>query len=205
MKTFDNKNRFRLAALLSYLFIGAAAPINAAAPVAGVRGEELAVWSVMAATVASDNADRPYKVWYFKSDFSTATFVALALDDPDRAEFCGLSGQDSQAMLEQLKNVGAAPVVLERSTAEFAGFRLARNKNPRLRYFALSRVVFNSAMNRAWLSVELNGERGSVVGLNKVDGEWQRSSRCGAWYMPEGSAAAEPSRIESRILGQRKR
>jgi len=205
MKTFNNKNRFRFAAVLACLFIPAAARINAAAPTPGVTGEELAVWNAMAATLVAENADRPYKLWYFKSDFSAANFIAIAMDDPEREEFCGLSGRDSQAMIEQLKAVGAAPVVLEESTAEFAGFRLARKKNPRLRYFAMSRVVFNSAVDRAWLSIELNGERGSIVRLDKIEGEWKRSSRCGAWYMPEGSSADESQRLESRVLGQRKR
>ncbi|MEJ0085849.1 MAG: hypothetical protein WDO72_09210 [Pseudomonadota bacterium] len=205
MKTFNDKVRLRFAAVLSCLFLSASVPAGAAGGDSGVTGEELAVWSVMAATIASDNADRPYKLWYFKSDFSAANFISIAMDDPDREEFCGLSAQDSQAMLEQLKAVGAAPVVLEEATAEFAGFRLARKKNPRMRYFAMSRVVFNPTLDSAWLSIELNGERGSIARLDKVDGEWKRTSRCGAWYMPEGNSADEPLRLESRVLGQRKR
>jgi hypothetical protein len=205
MKTFYDKSRYPLAAMLAILLALAAVRTQAAAPPPGVSGEELAVWSVMAATVASDNSDRPYKLWYFKSDFSAANFIAVAMDDPDREEFCGLSGQDAQRMVEQLKAVGAAPVVLEESTAEFAGFRLARRKDPRQRYFALSRVVFSPAIDRAWLSIELNGERGSIARLDKVEGEWKRASRCGAWYMPEGSSADAPMRVESKVLGQRKR
>jgi len=205
MKTFHNQNRLRFVALLSCLFMSTSVPSDAAGLAPGVTGEELAVWSVMAATIASDNAERPYKLWYFKSDFSAANFISIAMNDPEREEFCGLSAQDSQAMIEQLKAAGAAPVVLEESTAAFAGFKLARKKNPRLRYFAMSRVVFNSAIDRAWLSIELNGERGSIARLDKVEGEWKRTSRCGAWYMPEGNSADEPMRLESRMLGQRKR
>ena len=205
MKPFNFKIQLRLAAVLSCLLLSAPAPAGAAGLAAAVSGEELAVWSVMAATIASDNADRPYKLWYFKSDFSAANFISIAMDDPDREEFCGLSGQDSKAMIEQLKAAGATPVVLEESTAESAGFKLARKKNPRLRYFAMSRVVFSPALDRAWLSIELNGERGSIARLDKVDGEWKRTSRCGGWYMPEGSSADEPLRLESRVLGQRKR
>ena len=204
MKTFNTPNRFRLAAVLSFVFASAAFA-GSAGIASAVAGEELAVWSVMAATVANDNGERPYKVWYFQSDFGAASFVSIAMDDPDREEFCGLSPQDSQAMIEQLKAVGATPVVLGESTAELAGFKLARRKNPRLRYFAMSRVVFSPALDRAWLSIELNGERGSIARLDKVDGEWKRTSRCGGWYMPEGSSADEPLRLESRVLGQRKR
>jgi hypothetical protein len=181
------------------------AAVPAAGPAPGVAGEELAVWSVMAATIAGDNAERPYKLWYFKSDFSAANFISIAMNDPERQEFCGLSGEDSQAMIERLKAAAAAPVVLEESTAESAGFKLARKKNPRLRYFAMSRVVFNSTIDLAWLSIELNGERGSIARLEKVAGEWKRTSRCGAWYMPEGSSADEPMQVQSRVFGQRKR
>jgi hypothetical protein len=205
MKTPTHKKRFPLTVVLSWLVASVPLAARAAAPAPGIAGEELAVWSVMAAAVASDNTDRPYKLWYFKSDFSAADFISIAMDDPERQEFCGLSGADSQAMIEQLKALGAAPVVLEAATAEFAGFKLARTKNPRLRYFALSRVVFSPAIDRAWLSIELNGERGSIARLDKVEGEWKRTSRCGGWYMPEGNSAEEPVRLESRVLGRRKR
>lgn len=204
MKSSSNKTRLRFAAVLSCLLISTGVYAGPPGTPPGVAGEELAVWSVMAATITSDNAERPYKLWYFKSDFSAANFIAIAMDDPDREEFCGLTAQESQQMIEQLKVAGASPVVLEESTAEFAGYKLARKKNPRMRYFAMSRVIFNPAVDRAWLSIELNGERGSIARLDKVDGEWKRTSRCGAWYMPEGSAEA-PVRLESRILGQRKR
>jgi hypothetical protein len=205
MKTSKHQKHFLLAALLSCFISSASAPTRAAAPASGIAGEELAVWSVMAAAVASENPDRPYKLWYFKSDFSAADFISIAMDDPEREEFCGLSGPDSQAMIEQLKAAAAVPVILEAATAEFAGFKLARTKNPRLRYFALSRVVFSPSIDRAWLSIELNGERGSIARLDKVEGEWKRTSRCGAWYMPEGNTADEPVRLESRVLGRRKR
>jgi hypothetical protein len=205
MKTLNEKCSLRFAAVLWCLCMPAMALAGPAGAAAGVVGEELAVWNVMAATIASDNAERPYKLWYFKSDFSAANFISIAMDDPERAEFCGLTGPDSQAMIEQLKAAGAAPVVLEESTAEFAGFKLARKKNPRLRYFAMSRVVFNPTIDSAWLSIELNGERGSIARLDKVDGRWKRTARCGGWYMPERNSADEPVQLQSRILGQRKR
>jgi hypothetical protein len=203
MKTFTNKIR-RLAAIVACL-LSVNPNAFAQSPAYGVVGDELAVWNVMAATIASDNADRPYKLWYFKSDFSAANFISIAMSDPDREEFCGLTGPASQAMLEQLKAAGASPVVLEEQTAEYAGFKLARKKNPRMRYFAMSRVVFSPAIDSAWLSIELNGERGSIARLDKIDGAWKRTSRCGAWYMPERNSIDQPLQIESRILGQRKR
>jgi hypothetical protein len=203
MNTFKFRNGFRWFGFL--LCLSGSPPAMADGPASGVVGEELAVWSVMAATIAGENAERPYRLWYFKSDFSAADFISIAMNDPDREEFCGLSGPDSQAMIEQLKAAAAAPVVLEDSTAEFAGFKLVRRKNARLRYFALSRVVFSPQIDSAWVSVELNGERGSIARLDKVEGEWKRTSRCGAWYMPEGNSADAPTRLESTIFNRRKR
>jgi hypothetical protein len=49
----------------------------------------------------------------------------------------------------------------------------------------MSGVVFDPSKQKAWLSVELNGERGSIVRLDKIGGEWNRTSRCGGWYMPQ--------------------
>ena len=160
-------------------------PANAVWPPPGAVGEELAVWNAMAGVIARDSAAKPFKLWYFQSDFAAATFIASAMTDPGREEFCGLSAADSQAMIAQLKEASVNPVVIDSDTAENAGYKLAHKKNPRFRYFAMSRVVFNKTGDSAWVSVELNGERGSVVRLDKVAGEWKRKSRCGAWYMPE--------------------
>jgi hypothetical protein len=204
MKTFNVRNRIRFAAVLSGL-LATSAFAGSAGIASAVAGEELAVWSVMATAIAADSADHPYKLWYFKSDFSAANNVSIALDDPDREEFCGLSGQDSLAMIEQLKALGAAPVAVDESIAESAGFRLARRKNPQLRYFAMSRVVFSPALDSAWLSIELNGERGSIARLEKIDGEWRRTSRCAAWYMPDGNPQNEAPELESRVSGHRRR
>jgi hypothetical protein len=185
MKTFDTRGRFRFARLLSIVLVGALAPANAVSPQHRVAGEELAVWNAMAGEIARENTARPFKLWFFRSDFTAAPFIATAMDDPDREEFCGLSGPDSQAMIAQLKAVNATPVLLESKTAEAAGFRLVREKNPVLRYFALSRVAFNPSGDSAWLSIELNSERGSIARLDKVEGEWKMTSRCAGWYMPK--------------------
>ncbi|HEV7606581.1 MAG TPA: hypothetical protein VGO61_04555 [Steroidobacteraceae bacterium] len=154
-------------------------------PLPRVTGDELAVWQVVAEVIGRENASRPYKLWYIVSDFTAASFIASAIDDPDRDQFCGLSGAEAQAMISELKAVNAAPVALETSVAKTAGLRVAYAKDRRLRYFALSRVVFDPEGTRAWLSVELNGARGSIVRLDKVDGQWNKTSRCAGWYIPE--------------------
>jgi hypothetical protein len=148
-------------------------------------GDELAVWQAMAEAITRENDSRPYKLWYFQSDFTSASFISSAIADPDREQFCGLSGQEVQAMISALKTVSATPVVLKEEVAEAVGLKVAHKKNPRMRYFAMSRVVFDPQGTRAWLSVELNGSRGSIVRLDKVEGRWNKTSRCGGWYMPE--------------------
>jgi hypothetical protein len=184
METFSIRGRFRFARVFSILFVSALIPVNAVAPQHGVAGDELEVWNAMAGAIARENTARPFKLWFFRSDFTAAPFIATAMDDPDREEFCGLSGPDSQAMIAQLKAANASPVLLDSKTAEAAGFRLVREKNPVLRYFALSRVAFNPTGDSAWLSVELSSERGSIARLDKVEGEWKVTSRCAGWYMP---------------------
>ena len=81
--------------------------------------------------------------------------------------------------------VSASPVVLQEKVAESAGLKVAHKKNPRMRYIAMSRVVFDPEGARAWLAVELNGTRGSIVRLDKKEGQWSKTSRCGGWYIPE--------------------
>jgi len=185
MKTFNISGYSRFAAILSILFASAHLPASAVSPEHSVVGDELAVWHAMAGAIARDNAARPFKQWFFRSDFAAAPFIASAMDDPDRKEFCGLSGLDAQAMIAQLKAVNSKHILLDSKAAEAAGFRLARKKNPLARYFALSRVAFNPAGESAWLSVELNSERGSIARLDKIDGEWKLTSRCASWYMPQ--------------------
>ena len=162
-------------------------PMTASAvwPPPKAEGDELAVWQAMAGSITKDNEAKPYKLWYSQSDFAAASFIASALADPDKDEFCGLSAEDVKSMVTQLKNASQDPIELESNVAEAAGYKIAHKKNPRFRYFAMSRVVFDSTKQKAWLSVELNGERGFIARLDKSSGQWTRASRCGGWYMPQ--------------------
>ena len=187
MKTLMAKHRSRIAARFACLAVLTLtfATANAAWPPAHAGGDELAVWQAMAGIVASEGASRPYKQWYFKSDFAASSFISIAVADPDRDEFCGLSSQAVQTMISELKAINDDPIVLDLSVVESAGFRIGRKKDPNIPYFAMSRVVFDPERDSAWLSLELNGSRGSIVRLDKIDGKWQRTARCGGWYMPD--------------------
>jgi tricorn protease-like protein len=90
-----------------------------------------------------------------------------------------------KSVITRLKNASLDPVQLDSDVAEAAGYKIAHKKNPRFRYIAMSRVVFDTSKQKAWLSVELNGERGSIVRLDKLGQQWTRTSRCGGWYMPQ--------------------
>jgi len=169
------------------MILAALTPMTASAvwPPPKAEGDELAVWQAMAGAIAKDNEAKPFKLWYAESDFAAASFITSALSDPDKEEFCGLSTLDVKNVVTQLKSATLDPVQLDSDIAEAAGFKIAHKKNPRFRYFAMSRVVFDTSKQKAWLSVELNGERGSIVRLDKVGGQWNKTSRCGGWYMPQ--------------------
>jgi len=187
MKSLMTRLRSRFSARAACLVAVAFAAANSHAEwhPPSATAEELAVWQAVAVTVTSDNASSPYQLWYYQSDFTAASFIASAIVDPERKEFCGLSAAEVPAMISELKAVSATPVVLDSSVAKSSGFKITYTKKPQQRYFALSRVVFDPAHERAWLSVELNGERGHIARLDKVAGQWSRTSRCGAWYIPE--------------------
>jgi len=202
--TTSKSKSISLAAVFSCLLPLAFVAARAAPPAPVVKGEELAVWQAMAAIVAAENTERPIKVWYYQSDFSAASFISVAMDDPEKAEFCGLNEAMSKAMIAQLKELSAQHLSVEPDTVESVGFKLSRKKPQTIRYFAMSRVVFNATSDSAWLSIDLNGVRGSIVRLDKTDGMWRRTSRCGAWYMPDRVIADAPT-YDSAVFGQRKR
>ncbi len=154
---------------------------TAARPATGILVDELAVWHAMAETIARDNPDRPYKQLYFQSDFESAENVASSMSDPARNEFCGLSRPDAEAMIGELKAISTEPVQLDEAFAEQSGLKLTHRKNPRSRYVALSRVVFDPSGQRAWLAVDLSGTRGGIMRLEKVGAQWSWVTRCGAW------------------------
>ena len=185
MKTQTKTFRFRIAAGIACLAALAFTTAHAARTEVQPSSDELAVWQATAKVVARDYMSTPYKVWYFQSDFTSASFITTALIDPDRERVCGLSGPEARELISELKAASAEPMKLEKSFAQSAGFGIAYRKIPRQRYFAMSRVVFAPAGQSAWLSVELNGERGFIVRLDKINGQWSKTSRCGSWYMPE--------------------
>lgn len=172
------------AALSSVIALMFSAASSAANPVA----EEPAVWKAIVEFIVSDNASHPFKQLYFQSDYETASLVGNSMADPIRREYkdlCGLSAADSRAMVAQLQAVNAEAVTFDEGLAEVADLKIVKKKNPRARYVALSRVVFDPTNQYAWLAVDLSGTTGSIMRLDKVAGQWSRTSRCGGWMKSE--------------------
>ena len=157
---------------------------NVARPGAAVPGEELAVLRAIVGIVNRD-ATRPYERLYFQSEFEGASFVATSLENPDRNQFCGLSRPEALTMVSELELATARRVQLDKETAKSAGLKIGRWKDPRFPYIVLSRVYFGPGRQSAWVGVELNGKAGAVMRLDKVGGEWKKTSRCGGWVKYE--------------------
>jgi hypothetical protein len=153
---------------------------TAAFPGNGVVGEELAVIQAMASSINQETRGT-YDYLYFESDFSTGTNVESSMENPDRTQFCGLSRPEAEVLMNELKQINSTPVIFESEVAKPTGLRVGRKKLPRFRYLFLSRVVFAPDNRRAWLVVDLNGESGAIMRLDKVDGQWSKAARCAGW------------------------
>lgn len=150
----------------------------------GAIGEELAVVQAMA-TILNGDARLPFDYLYFESEFAGSPIVAESMSNPDRTEFCGLSRDDAQSLVGKLVELTAKPIEFDDSLAKPAGLRLGHKKLPRFRYLMVSRVVFAPDLNQAWVAVNLNGMSGAVMRLDKIEGRWSKTARCGGWYKTE--------------------
>lgn len=150
----------------------------------GAIGEELAVVQAMA-TIVNRDARISYDYLYFESEFPASPIVANSMSNPDRTEFCGLSRDDAQSLVAKLVELTAKPVEFDNSLAKPAGLRVGHRKLPRFRYLVLSRVVFAPDLNQAWVAVDFNGMSGAVIRLDKIEGRWSNTARCGGWLRTE--------------------
>jgi hypothetical protein len=179
MKTSKNKKILpTFAGAVLMLVAGVASPGTV------LVGEELAVIQAMAAIVSHD-ASRPLELLYWETEFEGAPFVTVSLENPDRDQFCGLTRPEALKVVQALADVSSIPAKFDKETAKAAGLRLGKRKDPRFPYVVLSRPVFGPENRSAWVAVEVNGTSGGVMRLEKSDGEWKKSSRCGGWIKSE--------------------
>jgi hypothetical protein len=180
MKTASKFTARSTAHLLRALLLMQAGAGTTALPSEGALGEEMAVIQTMAMIVNRD-ATYSYDFLYFESDFSTGAHVASSISNPDRTQFCGLTREQAQSVVNELATISSDPVKFDNSTAKPAGLKVGHKKLPRFRYLFLSRVVFDPNREHAWVAVDQNGETGALMRLDKIDGQWSKTARCGGW------------------------
>jgi len=163
------------------MFAGAAI---AAPPAKDVPEDEMAVIQALAGIINHDST-YSFDFLYFESDFSAGSHVASSIANPDRTQFCGLTREQAQSVIAELSTTSSKPVEFDNTTAKPAGLKVGHKKLPRFRYLFLSRVVFDPERQHAWVAVDQNGETGALMRLDKVDGQWTKSARCGGWIKSE--------------------
>lgn len=110
--------------------------------------------------------------------------ISGSMSDPERTEFCGLSRPEAEAMIGQMMVLSADPLELDAAIAGQSGLKIGRRKERRPRYIAMSRVVFDARNRSAWLAVDLSGDTGGIMRLDKVGEQWDWMSRCAPWMKP---------------------
>ena len=166
----------RLVSSIAVLFLFA----GAARAGAGAITEELAVVQAIAKLLVGETA-RPYDYLYYASEFSARKNVAASLADPDRAQFCGLTREEGLALVKEITFLNMEPVEFDKPTSKVVGLNLGHKQFPRFRYLKLSRVVFGENQQHAWLAADLNGESGAIYRVDKINGGWSKTARCGGW------------------------
>ena len=145
-----------------------------------VLGEELEVVQSLA-TIINKDAGQSFDFLYFESDFSTSTHVASSISNPDRTQFCGVTRVQAQAVVSELQALTSSPVEFDNNVARPAGLKVGHKKLERFRYLMVSRVIFWPDNQHAWLAVDQNGETGALLRLEKFNGQWNKTARCGGW------------------------
>lgn len=151
----------------------------------GSGDEERAVWKAAATALAAEGVrtHKP-KTLFNKSDFSEASLMVSFAKD-SLSDFCGLTGQASTAMSNELKAINKEAITFDDELAEGTGLKLTSKRESRRYYVALSRVVFDPTRTSAWLAVDLNKVAGAVIRMDKIEGEWKKTAECGGWLISQ--------------------
>jgi hypothetical protein len=156
-----------------------------ARPQASLVGEELGVIQAMA-TILNREAESPFDFLYFETDFSASPYVESSLENPDRTQFCGLTREEGMSVVATLAQLSHDdPLEFDKTIAKPAGLKIGHKKLPRFRYLKLSRVVFGPGSRHAFIAVDLNGSTGALMRLDKINGQWSKTARCGGWIKTE--------------------
>jgi hypothetical protein len=166
---------------VAFILMSSVLALDPARATEGVADEERSVWKAAAVAMSQEaTRTRPPKTLYHKSDFGEASLMVSFAKDAIGG-FCGLTGQAASAMSSELKAVNAQTIAFDETLVEGTGLKLTSKKESRRFYLALSRVVFDSTRERAWLAVDLNKVAGAVLRMDKIDGQWTKAAECGGW------------------------
>ena len=144
-----------------------------------VSDRELEVIEAMAAILNRD-ASESYDYLYFESDFSAGSHIASSPTRTARS-FVASRVPRRNRWSPNSRRSARSPWNSTNHAARQAGLRIGHKKLPRFRYLMLSRVIFAPDNQRAWVAVDLNGETGAIMRLDKIDGQWNKTHRCGGW------------------------
>jgi len=180
MKNSQTKSSYRSLAFTRAMWVMLGAACGTAWSAENVASEEQAVVQALA-TIINKQAPGPYDFLYFESDFTASPHIASSMSNPDRTEFCGLTRPQAQALVTELTEATTKPLEFNNELARPAGLKIGHKKLPKFRYLFVSRVIFAPDQKQAWLAVDMNGETGAVLRLDKIDGQWNKTARCGGW------------------------
>jgi hypothetical protein len=147
--------------------------------------QEQHVWLAASQHVLADESasvENPGPLPILSRTSYPASRLALSrLEDQTRNVLCDLSGKDTKEMLTALRweNKRHRPV---REVFEYRPeFKLVDSRPEEGDHLGLSRVVFARDTEFAYLNVDIGGQSGSIVRMEKKDGAWAWSAECATW------------------------
>lgn len=103
------------------------------------------------------------------------------LKDEAQNGLCGLSGEDAKEVLSALRWVNARETNVRDVFEHRPEFALVDSPSVQGDYLGLSGVVFSRDTDFAHLNVDISGQSGSIVRMEKQDGAWAWSAECATW------------------------
>ena len=91
------------------------------------------------------------------------------------------SRTEAQSLVTELETVSAKPHGIRQISRQAGG---SENRAQETSALSIPDAVARDIPadnQRAWVAVDLNGETGAIMRLDKIDGQWNKTHRCGGW------------------------
>ena len=101
-----------------------------------------------------------------------------------KQQFCGESREDARTIIYVLDRLGGRERSVRDVFANLPEFALADSRPAKGDYLGLSEVLFYKGAKDtqfAYLNVDIGGQTGSIVKMEKQDGAWTWSAECATW------------------------